>query len=61
MKVLLQIAANVKIIENRQKAKSMQFVINFKNFIFDVLTFSSVPWIIVTKIQVHIYTSEYLA
>ena len=34
---LLQIAANVKIIEKRPKARPTQFVM-FENFVFDVLT-----------------------
>ena len=36
LKVLLPIAANVKIIEKRPKARSTQFVIKFENFVFDV-------------------------
>ena len=35
---LLQIAANVKIIEKRSKARPTQFVIKFENSVFDVLT-----------------------
>ena len=33
---LLQIAANMNIIENRQNAKSTQFVIKFGNFVSDI-------------------------
>ena len=36
LKGLLQIAENVKIIENRQNANSTQFVMRFQNFISDV-------------------------
>ena len=33
---LLQIVANMNIIENRQNAKSTQFVIKFGNFVSDI-------------------------
>ena len=36
LKSLLRIAVNAKIIENRQKTQSTQFVIKFENFNFDV-------------------------
>ena len=42
---LLQIAANVKIIENRENAKSTQFVIKIENFILVVLTVQLCPLI----------------
>ena len=42
---LLQIAANVKIIEKRLKTRSTQFVIKFENFIFNVYTVQLCPLI----------------
>ena len=42
---LLQIAANVKIIEKRLKTRSTQFVIKFENFIFNVYTVQLIPLI----------------
>ena len=45
LKSLLQIAVNAKIIENRQKTQSTQFIIKFKNFNFDVWTVKFSPLI----------------
>ena len=42
---VLQIAVNAKIIENRQKTQSTQFVIKFENFNFDVWTVKFSPLI----------------
>ena len=51
---LFQIAVNVKIIENRQKANLTQFVIKFKNSIFDVLTVLLCPMINCNEeVQIH--------
>ena len=45
-KSLLQIAVNAKIIENRQKTQSTQFVIKFENFNIDVWTVKFSPHIL---------------
>ena len=50
---LLQIAANVKIIEKRLKARSTQFVIKFETSSLMSKLYSYVPWLVETKIQIH--------
>ena len=57
---LLQIAANVKIMEKHTKARPTHFIIMFENFDFDVLTLQFCPLFSCNEVKIQNYVSEFL-
>ena len=57
---LLQIAANVKIVEKRTKARPTRFVIMFENFVFDVLTLQCCLLFSCNEVKIQNYALKFL-